>query len=103
MIFQFRLFFKYPYINISSMFEKYECLVNVDLSLFNGNNVKFMNNIFYGCHWLQTIDFSNFNSDNFETMSGIFIVYTSLISINISSFYTDNVKIWMECLEIVFH
>ena len=45
------------------MFSFCSSLIDVDLSCFNFNNVKFMCYMFYKCSGLESINLSNFNSE----------------------------------------
>ena len=68
-----------------------ECssLKSIDLSSFDVNSVKSMNNMFYNCSSLKTIDLSNFYTPSVTDIKNMFSSCSSLESIDLSNFNTS--------------
>ena len=75
----------------SFMFYKCKKITNIDLSLFNIQNVANMSYIFAQCVNLTSIELSSFNTQNVINMSGMFVGCSKLENIDLSSFNTENV------------
>jgi len=67
-------------------------LSSIDLSNFNTENVKDMNEMFRHCSKLASINLKNFNTNKVTYLGNMFYSCTSLTSIDISNFKTENVK-----------
>ena len=75
----------------SFMFYKCVNIINIDLSLFNAQNVTNVSYMFYDCGRLTNLDLSSFNSQNVTNISRMFQYCSNLININLSSFNTQKV------------
>ena len=68
------------------MFEDCDNLIEVDLSNFISDNVKYMSSTFYHCGALEAVNFANFKSSNLVTMYAAFEKCDSLTGLDLSSF-----------------
>ena len=73
------------------MFSRCESLTNINLSIFNTENVMDMGCMFEECKSLTNINLSNFNTQNVTDMSYMFYYCISLAKIDLSNFNTQNV------------
>ena len=80
-------------ISAKNMFSDCRCLLSLDLSNFNAQNITDMSYMFFGCESLLSINLSNFNTQKVTTMEHMFFNCNSLPSLNLSSFNTKNVPI----------
>ena len=67
-------------------------LFSFDLSKFNTKEVKYMNNMFWGCSALSSLDLSNFNTANVMEMGHMFYNCSTLTSLDLSNFNTEKVR-----------
>lgn len=65
------------------MFSYCSSIKYINLSSFNTNNLKHIDNIFYDCKSLIFLDISSFNTKNIENISGLFNTCCSLKKKNI--------------------
>ena len=83
--------FKNYLTNINYMFFGCSSLTNINLSIFNTQNVTNMEFMFSECSSLTNINLSNFNTQNVTNMEWMFFECSSLTNINLSNFNTQNV------------
>ena len=82
--------------NMKNMFDgcKYN-LLSLDVSKFDTQDVKKMNNVFNdgynGCQWLTSLNLSSWNTSNVTTMKQMFSYCYSLTSLDCSGWNTSNV------------
>ena len=86
-----KMVFKKPLTNINYMFCWCSCLISIDLSNFDSNNVIFMNNMFNFCNSLKFINLSNFNTINTVNMEYLFSSCSSIETLDLTYFNTYNV------------
>ena len=75
----------------SFMFYGCKNITNIDLSLFNTQNVTNMIGMFNGCCNLTNVDLSSFNTQNVTNMASMFNGCDNLINIDLTTFNTQNV------------
>ena len=89
----FKIRFKKALESMSQMFEECENLVEIDLSNFVSDKVRYLSSTFCHCESLESINFSNFKSSNLVTMYAAFENCLKLTALNLSSFTdTSNLK-----------
>ena len=76
----------------SEMFANFNQLTELDLSVFDTQNVKWMHQMFQNCNSLKSLNLSSFNTENVSTMSGMFQSCTSLRQLDLSCFNTAKVE-----------
>ena len=76
---------------MSFMFLDCTSLIEVDLSLFNSQNIKNVYGMFSNCRNLAKVNFSSFNTKNVVNMGSMFYSCRSLTKLDLSSFDTRNV------------
>jgi len=77
---------------MSYMFSFCQKLISINLSNFNTQNVKDLQNMFYGDSSLINIDLSSFNTQNLAFIGRMFYNCNSLTSLNISNFDTSKIR-----------
>ena len=77
--------------NMSYMFRKCFCLIEIDLSRFNTSNINNISNIFFECSRLKKIIFSSFNTKNVTNMSKMFYGCSKIEELNLSFMTTNKV------------
>ena len=91
---EYHILLKFKVLMTDCSFMFYDCsrLINIDLTLFNTQNVTNMYCMFSGCSNLTNIDLSSFNTENVINMSFMFSECSKLIDANLSSINTQNVS-----------
>ena len=88
----------------SFMFYNCNNIINIDLSLFNNNNIINMNSMFSGCSKLKFVDLYSINTENVIDMANIFEGCYNLNIIDLSAFRTKKVtsmkNMFYDCREI---
>lgn len=78
--------------NAGEMFANFNQLTELDLSAFDTQNVKWMNQMFLNCNSLKSLDLSSFNTENVTTMLCMFQSCASLRQLDLSGFNTSKVE-----------
>ena len=71
---------------MSHMFSWCSSLIEINLSIFNTDNVTDMSSMFSWCSSLKELNVSNFNTNNVIYMFDMFVGCSSLIELNLSNF-----------------
>ncbi|WP_179447881.1 bacterial Ig-like domain-containing protein, partial [Listeria monocytogenes] len=79
-------------VDMCSMFEGCENIIELNLSNFNTKNVTTMQSMFINCYKLTELNLSNFDTSSVITMLNMFGYCESLTELDVSSFDTSNVK-----------
>ena len=77
--------------SMSSMFNYFTLLQEVNLSGFDTTNVTSMSSMFSGCNALRNIDVSTFNTSNVTEMSSMFSACKAITRLDLSNFNTSKV------------
>ena len=77
--------------NMEQMFNGCSNLTSLDFSSFNTSNVTNMTSMFNGCSNLTSLDFSSFNTSNVTNMTSMFNGCSNLTSLDLNNFDTSNV------------
>ena len=90
---KYHILLKFNILMTDCSFMFYGCknITNIDLSLFNTQNVTNMIGMFNGCCNLTNVDLSSFNTQNVTNMASMFNGCDNLINIDITTFNTQNV------------
>ena len=90
-IYNIKYSFKNNLTNANYLFCECEFLINIDLSNFNTEKIKKMNDLFRGCKSLTYINLSKVNTKNVIDMSNMFYGCKSLTFLNLSNLNTKKV------------
>ena len=90
---KYHILLKFNILMTDCSFMFYGCknITNIDLSLFNTQNVTNMIGMFNGCCNLTNVDLSSFNTQNVTNMASMFNGCDNLINIDLTTFNTQNV------------
>ena len=92
-IYTIKYTFKSPLVDVSSLFFYCPRMIKVDLSHFQGQNLKIVREMFSGgCELLQSINLSNLELPNVTDMRRMFSTCISLKSIDLSNLKVKNVE-----------
>ena len=78
--------------NCSYMFYNCECLVNVDFSNFNFEDIENCYKMFYNCLNIKNVDLSKFNGENLNNTEYMFYMCVNLNSVNLNGINFNKVK-----------
>ena len=91
-IYTVKFIFKTPLVDASGLFWQIECLKKVDLTHFQGQNLKSVKMMFNYCGKLESADFSNLDLQNVTDMSDMLSSCSQLKSVNFSGVKTKNLE-----------
>ena len=89
--YEIKYLFKDKLTNSSYMFNKCNCLTNLDLSHFDSKDITNMESMFNSCESLKQINLSNLNTLNVTNMSCMFNKCLKLENLDVSNLNTKNV------------
>ena len=86
-------------LNYSHIFHGCSAITEIDLSLFETSQVRWMGSMFRGCKSLTSINFNGFVTSNVEDMGFMFQDCKRLTSIDLSGFDTSKVTLMWKMFE----